>query len=111
MTKPAPTTSATSKRKSIFNFFRIVAIVEGITTLLLFFIAMPMKYLFDIPKAVTVVGTIHGYAFVAYIVAMVVALWGRNWTPIEWARTTFASFFPFGTFLNDPFLKRKQLAD
>jgi integral membrane protein len=95
----------------MIKLFRYVGIVEGITTLALFLVAMPLKYWFDMPGLVPPVGMLHGVAFVVYLIAMVVCLWGRGFTAWEWTRTTFAAFFPFGTFLNDPMLKRKQLAD
>lgn len=90
--------------------FRYIGVAEGITTLALFLVAMPAKYWLGIPHPVPPIGALHGAAFVIYLVAMLVCLWGRGFTPFEWLRTTFASFFPFGTFLNDPFLKRKQMA-
>lgn len=70
---------------------------------------MPAKYWFNTPELVPPVGMIHGWAFITYIVAMVICLRGRGLTGWEWLRTTVAAFFPFGTFLNDPMLKRKQL--
>jgi integral membrane protein len=88
--------------------FRYIGLVEGLTTLALFLVAMPAKYWFGMPGLVPPVGAVHGGAFVLYIVAMVVCLWGRGFTPWEWLRTTAASFFPFGTFLNDGLLRRKQ---
>lgn len=88
--------------------FRYIGLFEGITTLALFLVAMPAKYLFDYPGLVPPVGALHGAAFVIYILAMVVCLRGRGFTAWEWMRTTVASFFPFGTFLNDPMLKRKE---
>jgi len=94
----------------MIRLFRLVGLVEGLTTVALFLVAMPLKYVFGQPQFVPHVGAIHGIAFIAYIVAMVFILPGRGFTPGEWARTTVASFFPFGTFLNDPFLRRKQLA-
>jgi integral membrane protein len=90
--------------------FRYIGVVEGVTTLLLFLVAMPAKYWFGNPGLVPPMGALHGGAFVVYILAMVICLWGRGFTPWEWLRTTVASFFPFGTFLNDPMLKRKQMA-
>ena len=90
------------------KLFRLIALVEGLTTLALFFFAMPMKYAFDQPQYVPPVGLAHGVAFVAYIVGMVVLLRNKGFSDSDWFRTTAASFFPFGTFLNDPFLKRKQ---
>lgn len=90
--------------------FRYIGLAEGVTTLALFLIAMPAKYAFGLPGLVPPVGMLHGAAFVLYLLAMVVCLWGRGFTAWEWARTTLASFVPFGTFFNDGFLKTKQLA-
>jgi len=87
------------------GFFRKVAVVEGLTTLALFFVAMPMKYLAGDPRLVPPVGMIHGVAFLVYLAVMVAAFWGRGFTATTWIRTTAASFFPFGTFLNDGYLK------
>ena len=44
----------------LFTAFRIVAIVEGITTLALFFVAMPIKYMLHDPLWVQIVGPLHG---------------------------------------------------
>ncbi len=85
--------------------FRKVAIVEGLTTLALFFVAMPMKYLAGDPRLVPPVGMIHGVAFLVYLAVMVAAFAGRGVTASGWTRTTAASFFPFGTFINDGYLK------
>ncbi|WIY53368.1 DUF3817 domain-containing protein [Devosia sp. YIM 151766] len=92
----------------MFRFFRHVALVEGVTTLALFLVAMPAKYWFDYPDLVPITGMVHGWAFVAYLLVMIVALRGKGFTGLEWTRTIIASFFPFGTFLNDPFLRRKE---
>lgn len=95
---------------NMIRLFRYIGLIEGITTLALFLVAMPAKYWLGYPDMVPPVGAVHGVAFVIYIVAMVVCLRGSGFTAWEWLRTTLASFFPFGTFLNDPMLKRKQLA-
>lgn len=92
----------------MIRFFRLVALVEGLTTLALFLIAMPLKYAFGNPVLVPPVGLIHGVAFLAYIAMMIVVLPGRGFSRGEWARTALAAFVPFGTFLNDRLLERKQ---
>ncbi|WP_210310464.1 DUF3817 domain-containing protein [Devosia pacifica] len=92
----------------MIGVFRTIGVVEGITTLALFLVAMPLKYAFAYPHLVPPVGMIHGIAFLTYIAAMLVCLPGRGLTAWEWLKTLFASFFPFGTFLNDPMLARKQ---
>lgn len=102
------TSPATPKKDRLFTAFRLVALIEGITTLALFFVAMPLKYMFNDPSWVPMTGLIHGYAFIAYIVMMILALRGRGWSGAAWLRTTLASFYPFGTFINDPYLKRQK---
>jgi integral membrane protein len=92
----------------MLGLFRKVALIEGVTTLALFFVAMPMKYLAGDPRLVPPVGMLHGIAFLVYLGVMVVALPGRGFSAGEWLRTAAASLVPFGTFLNDPFLKRKE---
>ncbi|WP_425074630.1 DUF3817 domain-containing protein [Sagittula sp. S175] len=91
-----------------FGMFRIVAFIEGITTLALFLIAMPIKYALGDPLWVSVVGPIHGYAFVAYVMMVPLALSGRGWTGRDIARVFLAALIPFGTFANDPWLKRRH---
>lgn len=95
----------------MIRMFRYIGVAEGFTTLALFLVAMPAKYWFGFPDLVPPVGMIHGVAFIAYMLAMITCLPGRGFSALDWLRTTLAAFFPFGTFLNDPFLKRKQLAD
>lgn len=81
-----------------------MAFVEGVTTLALFLVAMPIKYLAGNPEPVRITGWIHGIAFIAYVVTMWVALRGRGWTSWALGRTFAASLVPFGTFANDRFL-------
>lgn len=91
-----------------FLLFRRVAFVEGVTTLALFFVAMPIKYLLGNPEPVRVTGWLHGVAFIAYVVMMALAVRGRGWSPVDIARTFAAALVPFGTFANDAFLKQRQ---
>ena len=50
------------------KFFKIVATLEGISLLLLLFVAMPLKYIFDLPEFVRVIGMAHGLLFIGYII-------------------------------------------
>lgn len=85
-----------------------MALVEGVTTLALFLVAMPIKYLAGNPEPVRITGWIHGFAFIAYVGMMVIALYDRGWTAKELARTVAAALVPFGTFANDPFLRERE---
>ncbi len=91
----------------MLKIFRLAALIEGVTTLLLFLVAMPLKYLVGQSWLVPPVGWTHGIAFIVYMLLLVPGLWGHGFKAFEWLRTFIAAFFPFGTFLNDPMLKRK----
>ena len=93
---------------SPYRFFRGVAFVEGVTTLALFLVAMPIKYLAGNPEPVRITGWIHGIAFIAYVLTMGIALRGRGWTAWDLARTFAAALVPFGTFANDRFLRERE---
>ena len=56
----------TNAKKSV-NRFRIIAVLEGWSYVLLLFIAMPLKYMFDMPLFVKYLGWAHGALFVAYM--------------------------------------------
>jgi len=53
--------------------FRIVAFWEGISYLLLLFVAMPLKYGFGLDVAVRIVGMAHGVLFLAYVATLALA--------------------------------------
>lgn len=53
---------------------RHLAIAEGISTLILFGIAMPLKYMAGMPMAVTIVGSIHGFLFVVLVAMLLFAI-------------------------------------
>lgn len=90
----------------MLGFFRVVAFVEGVTTLALFLIAMPAKYAFDYPYLVPPVGLGHGIAWLVYMTTMLAAFSWHRVSPFGWTRTFVAGLVPFGTFLNDGYLKR-----
>jgi integral membrane protein len=49
--------------KSPVPFLRRIALIEGWSFLILLGIAMPLKYLADMPLAVRLVGSLHGFLF------------------------------------------------
>jgi integral membrane protein len=81
--------------------FRLIALFEGLTTIGLFLIAMPAKYLLGQPALVPPIGALHGAAVVIYLVAMVVAFSVVRAPFLQWLRAFFACIIPFGTFIND----------
>jgi len=94
--------------KRSYQRFRRIAQWEGYSYIALLGIAMPLKYLADIPLAVTIVGSIHGFLFVAMgILALDVKQEAKH--SFTWVITAFlASIIPFGTFYWDEKWKAEQ---
>ena len=62
-----------AKFNRMFLLFLIwFGIVEGVSTLVLFFVAMPMKYIYNMPLAVTISGATHGFLFLGLVVLFVI---------------------------------------
>jgi len=94
--------------KKTFHWFRISAIAEGISFLVLLGIAMPLKYLAKIPAAVTIAGSIHGLLFITFIV---LAWETKNKYAKSggWMGKAFlASILPFGTIVMDKQWKKEE---
>lgn len=94
--------------KQFLKNLRHLGIVEGISTLVLFGIAMPLKYMAGMPKAVSVVGSLHGFLFVALCVMFAIAV---NRVPIPqklaiWG--VLGAVVPFGPFVVDRWLKEYE---
>ncbi|NMH28969.1 DUF3817 domain-containing protein [Flavobacterium silvaticum] len=85
----------------MLKFFKIVALLEGISLLLLFFVAMPLKYVWDKPEYVRTVGMAHGLLFILYIILAFMLKSERGWNSKQFALVCFASVLPFGTFYID----------
>jgi len=78
--------------------FKIVALLEGVSLLLLFFFAMPMKYLMNDPMYVKHIGMAHGVLFIGYIIMAIMLKIEDNWSGKKLAIVSVASIIPFGTF-------------
>lgn len=80
---------------------RLVGFIEGISYLVLLFIAMPLKYMADMPMAVKIVGGLHGFLFVAFIVYILLVGTSHKWSMGKMFLAFLASIVPFGTFWAD----------
>ena len=48
--------------------YRVMAYVTGVLLLVLVFVAMPLKYFAGSPTLVAIVGTMHGFLYMVYLV-------------------------------------------
>ena len=91
----------------MLKIFKYFAITEGISALLLFFFAMPMKYIFDNPVYVKHIGMAHGILFTTYIIIATILKFKESWNVRKYAEICLASIPPFGTF----YIEKKYLKD
>lgn len=86
---------------SVKFHLRYSAITEGISFLLLLFVAMPLKYMADMPEYVRYTGMLHGALVIWYAYAVVWARGAGKITTGQAALSIIASLLPFGTFYVD----------
>lgn len=91
-----------------FPLLRTLAWIEGISFLLLLGVAMPLKYLADLPMAVKVAGWAHGILFVAFAGALALTMLVAGWTLARGALFFIAALLPFGPFVVDGRLRRHE---
>lgn len=87
------------------SIFRKIAVAEGISYILLIFIAMPLKYWADMPLAVKYTGWAHGLLFMLYIVLLIMAWVEYKWSFKRSALFGVASLLPFAPFWVEKKLK------
>jgi len=89
--------------------FRLINKIEGISFIILIFIAMPLKYSFGYPMATKIVGSIHGMLVFAFLYQIYEAKKEAGFTLKETALYTALSLVPFGSFYTDKLLAKKMM--
>ncbi len=94
------------KENRLVSVFKITSFLEGVSYILLLFVAVPIKYLGGNDFLVKFLGMPHGLLFVAYVILALIIRSKMKWG----VRSTFivliASLLPFGTFyVNNHYFK------
>ena len=92
----------------MLNWFKKIALLEGISFLVLLLIAMPLKYFLNFPQAVKYVGWLHGALFVAYIYFALTVFTVLKKSFLWLVKAGIAAFVPLGTFIFDRELKKEE---
>lgn len=96
------------KNKKLIHRFRMIGIAEGISFLVLLLIAMPLKYMFDFPQAVKVVGWLHGALFIGFIYMAFEVMGSLRKNFVWFCKAFLAALIPCGTFIFDRQLKKDE---
>ena len=87
------------------KLYRLIAFLEGCSYLLLA-VTMVLKYQYDMPKPNYVVGLVHGFLFIVYIILTAYWFFKLKWRFKIGLNLTLSAFIPFGTFIAEKkFLK------
>jgi integral membrane protein len=81
--------------------------LEGISYLLLLGVAMPLKYIFSWPTAVSVFGLLHGFLFVWFCIFLLWMEIKKDITLFKGFLSVLLSLLPFGTFYLERYVFRK----
>lgn len=95
--------------KTKIGRLRIIGFLEGISLLVLIFIAVPVKYVFGHPEGSRIMGTIHGALFLLFIFNTLSVGVEQNWKfrTTTW-KVLLACVIPFGTFYIDKKILSKK---
>lgn len=80
---------------------RVVAFAEGVSFLILLFVAMPLKYVWGQPMAVRQFGSVHGLLFILYVLLVVMCHAEYSWPRRKSLLLLLISLVPFGNFYAD----------
>ena len=83
------------------NIFRLVALLEGVSYILLLFVAVPIKYWGGDEQWVKLLGMPHGILFVSYVIFAFLIKDNENWGIKDFGIVLLASILPFGAFYVD----------
>ena len=90
--------------------YRVAAWVTGIGLLVLVFIAMPLKYFFGEPRPVALVGMLHGFLYMAYIVCTLLLAERGRWKPFDALLILIAGTIPLAGFFAERRVTRRVRA-
>jgi integral membrane protein len=83
------------------KILRIIALLEGLSLLILFGVGMPLKYFYNMKHATQDIGMAHGVLFLTYCVFVIIVAVQKKWGFKIVSLSLLASVVPFGTFIAD----------
>ncbi len=90
------------------KILRMTGFLDGLSLLILLCIAIPLKYIWGIDTAVSIMGSIHGGIFIVYALAILYTAIRVNWSMLWSAAALLAAFVPLGNFFLNVKLKKAE---
>lgn len=96
--------------KTSLGRLRLVALMEGVSFLVILFVTMPLKYAYQMPEPNYFFGSLHGFLFILYVYIVGRQALLRKWSFTKTGLALVASVIPFGTFWADKKLFKPEAA-
>ncbi|EPG65861.1 DUF3817 domain-containing protein [Leptospira wolffii] len=86
---------------SKLGWLRVLSVLEGFSLIILVFIGVPLKRIWESPELVQILGPIHGAFFLLFCMNLLGAAVEYRWKWTLSAKLFLASMIPFGTIFLD----------
>lgn len=96
------------EKLTMLSFFRKLSLIEGLSLIILLFVAMPAKYQFGYVDSIWQLGMAHGLLWLAHFIFSLVVSHQQKWSVMFWVLVLFASVIPFACFFLDRKLNDKS---
>ena len=105
--RTAPARDSEQAIAAALQRYRVMANVVGVLLILLIVIAVPLKYLADMPTPVTILGTAHGWLYALFFLSAVDLALRAKWSLKGSVLTVLAGTVPFLSFYAERNATRK----
>jgi len=79
--------------------YKVMAYIVGVGLLILVFVGVPLQYAATVPQVAEIVGPIHGFLYIVYLVAALDLARRARFTLLQMAAMVGAGFVPFLAFV------------
>jgi integral membrane protein len=79
--------------------YKVMAYIVGVGLIILVFIGIPLQYAAGLPQVAHIVGPIHGFLYIAYLVAALDLARRARFTLLQMGAMVGAGFVPFLAFV------------
>ena len=98
---PATTAGAPAKASKLLTAYKVMSYVTGVGLIILVFVAMPIKYIPALGGSeapVAIVGALHGYLYMIYVVLTLALAYTRKWKLPKVILVVLAGTIPLAVF-------------
>ncbi|HEY3942091.1 MAG TPA: DUF3817 domain-containing protein [Acidimicrobiales bacterium] len=87
--------------------YKVMAFIVGVGLLILVFVGVPLQYGANVPQVAEIVGPIHGFLYIVYLLAAVDLARRARFTLLQMAAMVGAGFLPFLAFVIERRVERR----